>query len=75
MEFSLWLDVIGGGPDERPLANSANVQDIIDAVYETADEVDNDTEKYYELNTPEPNSWCYTFPTSDGILRQLEEYM
>ena len=52
MEFSLWLDVIGGGPDERPLANSENVQDIIDAVYETADEVDNDTEKYYELNTP-----------------------
>ena len=66
MEFSLWLNVIGDGPDERPLANSADPQDIIGAILETADEVDNDTEKYYELNTPD--NWCYTFPISETAI-------
>ena len=72
-EFSLWLNVIGDGPDERPLANSENPQDIIDAVYETADEVDNSIDKYYELNTPD--NWCYTFPVSAEILRKMGEYV
>lgn len=72
MEFSLWLNVIGGGPDERALANSEDPADIIDAVRQTADEVDGDTEKYYELNAPD--GWCYTFPTSEGILSKMEEF-
>ena len=73
MEFSLWLNVIGDGPDERPLANSEDPDDIIDAVMQTADEVDNDESKYYELNTPD--GWCYTFPTSAEIRRKMGEYV
>ena len=72
-EFSLWLNVIGDGPDERPLANSANPNDILDVIMQTADEVDNDPDKYYELNTPD--NWCYTFPTSVEIRRKMGEYL
>lgn len=72
-EFSLWINVIGGGEGERPLVNSESPQDIIDAVNETADEVDNDENKYYELNTPD--NWCYTFPTSAEIIKKVGRYI
>ena len=71
--FSLWLNVIGDGPDERPLSNSENPQDIMDAVDKTADEVDNDPDKYYELDTPD--NWCYTFPISAEIRRHMSQYL
>ena len=71
-EFSLWLNVVGDGPDERPLANSTDPNDILNAVEETADEVDNDGDKYYELNTPD--SWCVTFPLSAEIRRYMGKY-
>lgn len=71
--FSLWLNVVGDGPDERPLANSENPQDIMDAVNKTADEVDNNPDKYYELDTPD--NWCYTFPYSAEIRRHMSQYL
>lgn len=66
--FYLSLNVVGDGPDERDLVESEDPNDVINAIYETADEVDNDDDKYYELHTPYPDNWDYTFTGSEGIL-------
>lgn len=72
MDFDLWINVVGDGSGERPLANSADPNDIMDAIMQTADEVDNDPDKYYELNTPD--NWSYTFNTSEEIRRKMGMY-
>ena len=69
-EFSLWINVVGDGDDERPLVNSTDINDILNAIAETADEVDNDVDKYYELNTPD--HWRYTSPYSEDLYRIIE---
>ena len=71
-EFSLWINVVGDGDGERPLVNGEPM-DVIQAVFDTADEVDNDLDKYYELDAPD--GWCYTFNTSVEILDKMGEFV
>ena len=53
--MKLWIDVVGGenSPkynDERIVARG-NLADICKAVHKYADEVESDTDKYFELET------------------------
>lgn len=50
--MELWVMVTGGdSDDERKIAESNNIDDIIKAIDECSEEVENDLDKYFELST------------------------